>query len=339
MINNRNIRDEKESNKSKLKKLVSTSQFLLHKIKKIQIKSLKKNELQQSSENGNNNNNNVNHDESIETIEQSNVSYLDSYQIKESVITIEDKLGEGSFAIVYKGTWNNKQVVIKQSKSLANLPEFKNEKEMMQALSECHVPNVVQLFGFIDGPNYSIVMEHMANGSLSDYISFNKPFDWSIRYKILHDITYALTFLHKMKIVHRDVKSDNVLLDENLHAKLGDFGYAKVRDKKIEAVGSPLWAPPEIILKTHPHTNKSDIYSLAMTWWEIAAWAEPFKSIETSYEVKSMVSKGVREVIPIDCPLDIAKMITWGWNQKPKKRPDADTLLAGLESIQHSLTQ
>ena len=146
-------------------------------------------------------------------------------------ITLISKLGEGGFGIVYKGTWKHGgEVAIKQIKSIleedAEL-ELKNESSVMAKLNS---PYIIRLFGLCwDENKYALVMELMPNASLSQLLRSGKELPWDIRYSIARDVAYGLRFLHDRKILHRDLKSANVLLDGNLRAKLSDFGLSKVK--------------------------------------------------------------------------------------------------------------
>jgi len=137
--------------------------------------------------------------------------------------------------------------------------------------------------------------------------------------------------LHKENILHRDLKSLNVLLDERMRAKLTDFGLSKIKTESTgtsnlsnQPVGTLKWMAPELFMRKAQHTLKSDIYSLGMTLWELVSRKCPFDDAITATTAVKWVQDGQREEIPSDCPSDLAKLITICWNQEPDKRPTAD---------------
>ena len=100
--------------------------------------------------------------------------------------------------------------------------EFKSETAIMAQLRH---PNVVQLYGIVLKPEYCMVMEFLANGSLYGVLHSKRELDWDLRQRIALGMSRGLAFLHSKKILHRDLKSLNVLLDGNMRAKLADFVY------------------------------------------------------------------------------------------------------------------
>jgi len=261
------------------------------------------------------------------------------YKIGTKELIFSNRLGSGSFATVYLGQWNGQQVAIKTLTPKDDIEYMKceNEKNIMQQLRELNAPYVVQFCGYsLNSAGYCIVMEYMNKGTLEDAIlNHSQPFDWSVRYEILKKITYAITFLHKNMILHCDIKSANILLDDKNQVKLGDFGLAKRNNGKARCVGTPPWMAPELF-QDEPHSEKTDIYALSMTMWEVTAWdAEPYKPAQFGHDLSwfmQEILKGTREVIPSNCPKKMALLITWGWQQNPVKRPTAEEYRAQFDS-------
>jgi tRNA A-37 threonylcarbamoyl transferase component Bud32 len=213
---------------------------------------------------------------------------LGSYVIEYSSLkySTNNKLGEGGFGVVYKGEWQNVPVAIKElhlkNLSKETLDEFKREAEIMAKL---RFPNIVNLYGVCLQPNkYSMVMELMPKGSLYNLLHNGQPLPWKIRYSISMDIATGLAYLHSKKILHRDLKSPNVLLDQNLRAKLADFGLAEVRHETMttstmanQTAGSLPWMAPELFQRKAQYTEAADIYSTGMIFWEITSRKKPLK--------------------------------------------------------------
>ncbi|KAI7734589.1 hypothetical protein M8C21_009841, partial [Ambrosia artemisiifolia] len=149
-----------------------------------------------------------------------------------------NKLGEGGFGSVYKvGLLSDGTLIaVKQlsSKSKQGASEFVNEIGMISALQH---PNLVKLYGCcIEGNQMCLIYEYMENNCLSlalfDKVSKAK-LTWQVRLNICIGIARGLVYLHEeshMRIIHRDIKASNVLLDENFNAKISDFGLAKLND-------------------------------------------------------------------------------------------------------------
>jgi serine/threonine protein kinase len=246
-------------------------------------------------------------------------------------------LGEGSYGVVKLASYNNNKVAVKilecgQPHS-TEFDECEDEKNIMQKLKDLKVPNVVQLHGYdVKIPNYFIVMDYMSHGSLDDNIKSADPFAWSKRYNIIYDIAVAVKYLHKHGMLHRDIKGANILLDANDNAKLSDFGATKdIHYDDGYIFGTAPYIAPEVM--DHQYSEKSDIYALIMTLWQLAAWKLPYdtKGLDDMHLLKQ-VYEGKRETIPKDCPPKIAKLITWGWQQNPKQRPSARKLVHELKT-------
>ncbi len=253
-----------------------------------------------------------------------------SFEIPYNQLQIGEKLGAGSFGIVHKGTWRFQNVAIKElldeKPSSAAAANFKNE---MQVMAKLRSSNVVQFYGCVLGnPKYCIVMEYMPKGSLFNLLRSNQTLDWSTRYKMTLDMACGLAFLHAENILHRDLKSLNVLLDENYHAKLTDFGLSKVKTEtrtttKNQSVGSEGWAAPELTEPEASYTPKCDVFSMGITFWEIATRKIPYEKAANRSFISFWFAQNKREEIPADCPPRMAHLIKWCWDTDPSKRPTA----------------
>jgi len=259
---------------------------------------------------------------------------LVSCQIDYNDLSLDKELGQGSFAIVYKGTYQFASVAIKKLQ-MGNLSpeaqeEFRKEAEIMAQLRH---PNIVHFYGYCSIPK-CLVMEYMPKGSLFNVLQDKQQaLNWELRIRIAVDMASGLAFLHSKAILHRDIKSLNVLLDEQGKAKLTDFGLSKVKNeakslastkndqKSKELVGTLPWMAPELFAG-EKYAYKSDIYSLGITFWELAARKIPYN--ECSQEaIPAFVSRGKREDIPQDCPKKLAYLIQQCWAGDPEARPTA----------------
>uniref|UniRef100_A0A803L6H5 Protein kinase domain-containing protein n=2 Tax=Chenopodium quinoa TaxID=63459 RepID=A0A803L6H5_CHEQI len=195
----------------------------------------------------------------------------------------DHKIGQGGFGIVYKGTLQNGQeVAVKRlsSGSCQGEKEFKNEVALVAKLQH---RNLVKLEGFCLAREEEklLVYEFVANKSL-DYFLFDaekqRQLDWPKRYDIIKGIARGMLYLHvdsPIRLIHRDLKAANVLLDEEMHPKIADFGMARIFDEKTychtsRIIGTYGYMAPEYII--HGQFNvKSDVYSFGVLVLEIVS--------------------------------------------------------------------
>ncbi|CAM9004134.1 unnamed protein product [Rhodiola kirilowii] len=198
------------------------------------------------------------------------------------------KIGEGGFGSVYKARLENGQTVavkrakMEHFKSMRN--EFSNEVEL---LSKIDHRNLVRLIGYVDqGDERLIIMEYVPNATLRDHLDGRrgKVLDFSQRLEIAIDIAHALTYLHlyaEKQIIHRDIKSSNILLTGSFRAKVADFGFAKLSAAETEAThvstkvkGTVGYMDPEY-MRTYQLSTKSDVYSFGVLLIEILTGRRP----------------------------------------------------------------
>lgn len=241
-------------------------------------------------------------------------------------------VGEGGFGKVYRGLWikqdGSKQDVAIKVPLLKNakqpnhvIENFLNEVSFAQKLSELRLANIAQFYGAsIEYPNYNLVMTYMPNGSLRSLIASSNEINWSTGYVIMKDVSTAIKKLHDNQVLHRDLKSHNILLDENFRAYVADFGSAAICkedayvSKCSDIVTTHGWAAPELQSSLpRTYSKKSDIYGLGIIFWEMSSHKRPYQS-----DVK---------IIPDNCPPKVAHLIKWCTQPKPTDRPTAQQVL------------
>ncbi|XP_060211172.1 G-type lectin S-receptor-like serine/threonine-protein kinase At1g11330 [Lycium barbarum] len=195
----------------------------------------------------------------------------------------ECELGKGGFGCVYKGTMSDGQelaIKLLSKWSKQGLSEFKNELILIARLQHT---NLVKLVGFcVHGDQKMLIYEYMPNKSL-DFFLFDpnkrRLLPWERRFSIIEGIAQGLLYLHKysrLRIVHRDLKASNILLDENMNPKISDFGMAKIlkqnipEDNTTRFAGTFGYMAPEYA-KEGIFSTKSDVYSFGVLVLEIAS--------------------------------------------------------------------
>ncbi|TYH12409.1 hypothetical protein ES288_A06G065300v1 [Gossypium darwinii] len=198
------------------------------------------------------------------------------------------KIGEGGFGTVYKAQLDSGQMVaIKRAKKehFENLQtEFSSEVELLAKIDH---RNLVKLLGYVDkGNERLIITEYVPNGTLREHLDgqHGKILDFNQRLEIAIDVAHGLTYLHvyaEKQIIHRDVKSSNILLTESMRAKVADFGFARVGPMDSDRThistkvkGTVGYLDPEY-MKTYQLTTKSDVYSFGILLIEILTGRRP----------------------------------------------------------------
>ncbi|CAA7405643.1 unnamed protein product [Spirodela intermedia] len=193
----------------------------------------------------------------------------------------QNKLGEGGFGVVYKGVLEDGQVIaVKKlvTNSGQGIGELKNEVALVAKLQH---RNLVRLMGYcLQAQEKLLVYEYLPNKSLEKFLFDpfrSKELTWEMRLKIIEGIGRGLLYLHedsRLKIVHRDLKASNILLDERMNPKIADFGLARLFDNEQsygntnQIAGTHGYMAPEYVMQGQIST-KSDVYSFGVLLLEI----------------------------------------------------------------------
>ncbi|KAJ0579830.1 putative dual-specificity kinase TKL-Pl-4 family [Helianthus annuus] len=171
----------------------------------------------------------------------------------------------------------------------------------------------------------------------------------SFIFLILHQIAYnilvinglftRLSYLHSQKIVHRDVKTENMLLDKSRTIKIADFGVARVEasnpNDMTGETGTLGYMAPEV-LNGNPYNRKCDVYSFGICLWEIYCCDMPYPDLSFSEVTSAVVRQNLRPEIPRCCPSSLANVMKRCWDANPDKRPEMDEVVTMLEAIDTS---
>ncbi|KAH3767537.1 Serine/threonine-protein kinase CTR1 [Pelomyxa schiedti] len=237
-----------------------------------------------------------------ELLEKNNIPVINF-----SKVTLINKVGAGSYGEVWKGKWTGTSIAVKR------LFGDEVQEDLLQEISilcQLRHPNIVLFMGVsVDVTKYCIVTEFVENGNLFTILHRETCpifLDFNQRETILADSARGIAYLHGRTppIMHRDLKSANVLITADLHAKLADFGLSKVFDSPgttMTMVGTPQWAAPEV-LRGETYSEKADVYAFGCIMWETYTNSIPFEKL-TLVQVISLVGhKGLTIEIDPLCP-------------------------------------
>eukprot|EP00803_Ostreobium_quekettii_P003039 evm.model.scf_1563.1 EVM.evm.TU.scf_1563.1 scf_1563:259-9406(-) len=252
-------------------------------------------------------------------------------------------LNKGGSSVVYASTWRGQPVAIKliptsdvqfMQQRPNVMKEFKRELMVLKALPP-H-PNVLRLLGAVtqDPERMCLVMEFCKHGSLYEVLHDSKfTLTWHLVYSFALGIAKGMAHLHNAKTIHRDLKSGNLLVDENMDIKVGDFGLSR---KQMNAfpmtggVGTYQYSAPEV-LSSEMYSEKADIYSFGTVLWECCTRREPYRGVALGHVVRDVMD-GVRLAVPGSSPASLRDLISACWCHDPPQRPSFDDILHTLNS-------
>ncbi|KAI3454139.1 hypothetical protein Pfo_010802 [Paulownia fortunei] len=264
-------------------------------------------------------------------------------------LQIGERIGIGSYGEVYRSEWNGTEVAVKkfmnQDISGDALTQFKCEVEIMLRLRH---PNVVLFMGAVTRPpNMSILTEFLPRGSL--YKLLHRPsiqLDETRRIKMALDVVLAkgMNYLHTSHpiIVHRDLKTPNLLVDKNWVVKVCDFGMSRLQHHTFlsskSTAGTAEWMAPEV-LRNEPSNEKSDVYSFGVILWELATLRVPWTEMNSMQVVGAVGFQGRHlDIPPMVDPL-VAEIISDCWNRNPQARPSFAQIITRLKCLQRLSVQ
>lgn len=267
---------------------------------------------------------------------------IEGFSIEEADLEIGQPLGKGVFGAVYQGTYFGTPVAIKKL-FITGVPkdvmrDFNKETTIMKGLRH---PNIVLFMGSCcNPPNLLLVTELLQNGSFFDIYHKQPQPDLdehvSISINIALDMAMGLCYLHNHDpvVIHRDLKSQNIMLCERMRTKIGDFGLSKFREvgKTMSICGSPLWVAPEV-LRGEKYGVACDVYSFAIIVWEALAWSEPYPNMGSNEVMNGVACGMLRPVMPTLTPKPLATLLEKCWQTKSSCRPNFGEIVPKLEDI------
>lgn len=245
--------------------------------------------------------------------------------------TIKEKLGTGSYGVVYKVLKKgDKQFYVLKQISLFNMnkaqiDEVKNESKILASLNSIFI--VKYYDSFIDNNNLNIIMEYCDGGDLSHLLNNQMkagkmPSEDKI-WKFFIQISLGIAYIHNKKILHRDLKTLNIFLTKDDKVKIGDLGVAKVLNQTNFArtfVGTPYYLSPEIC-EEKPYNEKSDVWALGCILYEMVTCKHPFNATNQGALILKILRGKYDPITNKDISCDLKKMVDILLEKSYFKRP------------------
>ncbi|KAF5817342.1 putative dual-specificity kinase TKL-Pl-4 family [Helianthus annuus] len=288
------------------------------------------------------------------------------WEIDPSKLLIKGVLARGTFGTVHRGVYDGIDVAVKlldwgeeghrtEAEIQSLRAAFTQEVAVWHKLDH---PNVTKFIGATMGsaelniqtdngqismPSNicCVVVEYLPGGALKNYLIKNrrKKLAFKVVVQMALDLARGLSYLHSEKIVHRDVKTENMLLDKSRTVKIADFGVARVEasnpNDMTGETGTLGYMAPEV-LNGNAYNRKCDVYSFGICLWEIYCCDMPYPDLSFSEVTSAVVRQNLRPEIPRCCPSSLANVMKRCWDANPDKRPGMEEVVTMLEAIDTS---
>lgn len=262
---------------------------------------------------------------------------LEESSVEASDFLFQKKIGSGAFAEVFMGVQKstNKVVAIKKlivdQFTETSFQMYIREVKIMRDLNHFAV---LPFIGVTINHPYCLITEYMSGGCLFNRLhGKTNILDGTKKTIIALGIAYAMEHVHSKNYIHRDLKSLNILLNEDDYPFVCDFGISRniIQGIMTGSIGTPQWMAPEVISSQH-YDAKADVYSYGIILWELLMNEVPFRGLQPVQVMMSVVSRKNRPMIPPDRQGSLAKFIKACWDNDPKVRPSFESIVAAFES-------
>ncbi|XP_061376179.1 serine/threonine-protein kinase STY13-like isoform X2 [Gastrolobium bilobum] len=291
----------------------------------------------------------------------------EEWEIDSAKLDIRYVVANGAYGTVYRGTYDGQDVAVKvldwgedgvasATETAALRASFQQEVTVWRNLDH---PNVTKFIGAsmatsnpkiplkagrqdsLPSKACCVVVEYVPCGTLKQYLFKNrrKKLAYKVVIQLALDLSRGLSYLHSKKIVHRDVKSENILLDANQNLKIADFGVARVEainpNEMTGETGTIGYMAPEV-LDGKPYNRRCDVYSFGICLWEIYCCDMPYPNLSFADASYAVAHRNLRPKIPKCCPNALANIMRKCWDGKPESRPEMHEVVRMLEAIDTS---
>lgn len=250
----------------------------------------------------------------------------DAWVIPFDEISELEWLGSGAQGAVFLGQYGGQQVAVKKVRRETDTD--------IRHLRNLNHPNIVKFKGICNqSPVHCIIMEFCPNGQLYEVLRNGRQITPSLLVKWSTQIADGMHYLHVHKIIHRDLKSPNVLVGSRDILKISDFGTCKEfseKSAKMTFAGTVAWMAPEVI-RNEPCSEKVDVWSFGVLLWELLTGEMPYRDVDSSAIIWGVGSNSLHLPVPTTCPEGFKLLMKICWNSKPKNRPSFQQVLLHVE--------
>uniref|UniRef100_A0A8C6X861 mitogen-activated protein kinase kinase kinase n=1 Tax=Naja naja TaxID=35670 RepID=A0A8C6X861_NAJNA len=267
-------------------------------------------------------------------------------------LTLEEVIGVGGFGKVYRGSWRGQLVAVKAARQdpdediSTTAERVRQEARLFAMLKHANIISLKAVC--LQGPNLCLVMEYAAGGPLSRMLAGRRIpphilINWAVQ------IAQGMEYLHCgaiVPVIHRDLKSNNILLSEYVDdgevsgktLKITDFGLAREWHKttKMSAAGTYAWMAPEVI-KNSTFSRGSDVWSYGVLLWELLTGEVPYRGIDGLAVAYGVAVNKLTLPIPSTCPEPFVRLMTECWQQDPHARPSFASILDQLTVLERQV--
>ncbi|KAH7425653.1 hypothetical protein KP509_11G064300 [Ceratopteris richardii] len=260
-----------------------------------------------------------------------------------SELFLGQKFASGTHSRLYHAFYKQQAVAVKlimpptEDEALAIRLDQQFSQEVA-LLSRLRHPNIVQFVSACKNPPvFCVIMEYLPGGSLKNFLHKSEPYSLSIELviSIALDTASGMEYLHSEGIIHRDLKSDNLVMTEDLRVKVADFGVSCLETHKEDMkgyTGTYRWMAPEMI-KGKLCSRKVDVFSFGIVLWELLTGLTPYSDMTPVQAAFAVCQKNARPAIPPHCPRVMAKLMKKCWSTNPSNRPEFSEVVKVLEDF------
>jgi len=253
---------------------------------------------------------------------------------------LERRVGVGASGTTYLASWRGVNVAVKVAgNGVSRLSEWKSE---VAALTRLRHPNIVQYMGaVVEPPTFCLVLQYCDGGDVGRMLRGLTPRGFTMH--VAHGVATGMSYLHRRHIIHRDLKSANVLIDGGGGVKLTDFGVAvqvaentNLRELTAET-GTLRWMAPEVA-RHECYRKSADVYSFSMLLFELLTHQFPFNDRLPLQAVVASALQGLRPPLPTGTPETLVALIERCWDARASERPTFDHIQESLVAFEASMT-